>query len=78
MLYFAIPAILVFFVGMMISVWEGWDGLVATVWDLVKQPWSLYLRSVQNIIPYSSIAVMSYAPSVILMPKLRFYRSHVH
>jgi len=50
LLYFAIPAILVFFAGLVISARDGYDGLVAKMWELVRQPESLYLLSVQNIV----------------------------
>ncbi len=47
-LYFALPAVLVFSVGLVVSARDGWDGLVATIWNLVRQPRSLYMLSVQN------------------------------
>ncbi len=49
-LYFAIPAVLVYFVGLAVSARDGYDGLVAAIWNLVRQPRSLYLLSVQNIV----------------------------
>ena len=49
-LFFAIPAVLVFFAGLGFSARDGWDGVVVTIGDLVRQPGSLYLLSVQNTV----------------------------
>jgi protein-S-isoprenylcysteine O-methyltransferase Ste14 len=56
-LYFALPALLVFSAGLVVSAWDGWDGLVTTIWDLVKQPRSLYMLSVQNIVGLALIVI---------------------
>jgi len=48
-LYFAIPALLVFTAGLVVSGRDGYDGLVAKIWELVSQPENLYLLSVNNI-----------------------------
>jgi protein-S-isoprenylcysteine O-methyltransferase Ste14 len=49
-LFFAIPAVLVFFVGLVVSGRDGYDGLLSTIWDLVRQPERLSMLSVQNIV----------------------------
>ena len=49
-LYFALPALLVFTAGLVVSARDGYDGLVAKIWELVRQPENLYLLSVQNIV----------------------------
>jgi protein-S-isoprenylcysteine O-methyltransferase Ste14 len=49
-LYFAIPALLVFTAGLVVSARDGYDGLVAKIWELVGQPENLYLLTVQNIV----------------------------
>jgi len=49
-LYFAIPALLVFTAGLVVSARDGYDGLVAKIWELVRQPENLYLLSVPNIV----------------------------
>ncbi len=48
-LYFAIPALLVLSAGLVVSARDGYDGLAATVWDLVRQPRGVYLLSIQNV-----------------------------
>jgi len=50
MLYFALPAVLVFFAGLVVSARDGYDGLVATIWGLIRQPRNLNLLSVNNIV----------------------------
>jgi len=49
-LYFAIPALLVFTAGLVVSAWDGYDGLAGKIGELGRQPGSLYLLSVQNIL----------------------------
>ncbi len=49
-LYFALPALLVFTTGLVVSAKDGYNGLVAAIWDLVRQPENLYLLSVPNIV----------------------------
>jgi len=49
-LYFALPALLVFTAGLVVSARVGYDRLVAKIWELVRQPENLYLLSVQNIV----------------------------
>jgi protein-S-isoprenylcysteine O-methyltransferase Ste14 len=49
-LYFAIPALLVFTAGLVVSGRDGYNGLVGKIWELVRQPENLYLLSEQNIV----------------------------
>ena len=49
-LYFAIPALLVFTAGLVVSGRDGYDGLVGKIWELVRQPEKLQLLSVPNIV----------------------------
>ncbi len=49
-LYFAIPALLVFTAGLVVSALDGYGGLMRKIWEMGRQPGSLYLLSVQNII----------------------------
>ncbi len=50
MLYFAIPALLVFTAGLVVSAWEGYGGLMGKIRELVSQPENLNTLSVQNIL----------------------------
>ncbi len=50
LLYFAIPALLVFTAGLVVSGRDGYDGLVGKIWELVMQPENLYSLSIQNIV----------------------------
>ena len=75
MLYFALPAVLVFFTGLLVSARDGYDGLVATIWGLVRQPRNLYLLSVHNIV---GLALFVIGFTIILIAHFtlwRFYSS---
>ena len=48
LLYFAIPALSIFTWGLVVSVYNGWDSLLPTLWRLIKNPMSVYRLSVQN------------------------------
>ena len=50
MLYFALPAIVIFSFGLVVSARDGYDGLVETLWNLVWHPRNLYLLSMPNIV----------------------------
>ena len=50
MLYFAIPALLVFTAGLVVSSLDGYGGLMKKLWELVNQPENLYSLSAQNIL----------------------------
>ena len=56
-LFFALPALFVFVAGLVVSARDGYGGLVARVWELVRQPESLYLLSVQNIVGLALLVV---------------------
>ena len=47
-LYFAIPALLVFTAGLVVSALDGFDGLVVKAWELGRQPENLYTLSTLN------------------------------
>ena len=49
-LYFAIPALLVFTAGLIVSALDGFDGLVVKAWELGRQPENLYTLSTLNIL----------------------------
>jgi protein-S-isoprenylcysteine O-methyltransferase Ste14 len=64
LLYFALPAVLVFFAGMMTS-----------AWNLVRQPGSLYMLSVQNIVGLALLIVGLTIALVAQITLRRFYSS---
>jgi protein-S-isoprenylcysteine O-methyltransferase Ste14 len=47
---FALPAILVFSAGLLVSLWDGWEGLVETLEDLAKDRHSLSRLPIQTIV----------------------------
>ena len=49
-LYFALPAILVFSAGLVVSARDGSVDLWVDIWDLVRHPRSLFLFSILNIV----------------------------
>ena len=49
-LYFAIPALLVFTAGLVVSSLDGYGGLMKKLWELVNQPEKLYSLSAQSIL----------------------------
>ena len=72
---FAIPALLVLTAGLIVSAWDGYDGLTAAVWNLVGQPRSVYLLSVPNIVG-SALFVVGMTIAIIAAGTLgRFYSS---
>jgi protein-S-isoprenylcysteine O-methyltransferase Ste14 len=75
MLYFAIPALLVFTAGLAVSARDGYDGLTAALWNLVRQPRNVYLLSVPNIVGLA-LFVVGLTIAIIAVGTLgRFYSS---
>jgi protein-S-isoprenylcysteine O-methyltransferase Ste14 len=74
-LYFALPAVLVFFAGLVVSGRDGYDGLVTKIWELVRQPGSLYLLSVQNIVGLVLLIIGLTTALVAQITLRRFYSS---
>jgi protein-S-isoprenylcysteine O-methyltransferase Ste14 len=75
MLFFAIPALFVFCAGLVLSARDGYDGLVATIWGLIRQPENLYMLSVQNIIGLAIFVVGLTIAVVAVVTLRRFYSS---
>ncbi len=75
MFFFALPALLVFVAGLIVSARDGYNGLVVAIWDLVKQPQSLYLLSVQNIVGLAMFIVGLTVALVAVATLGRFYSS---
>ncbi len=65
---------MVFFAGLVVSARDGYDGLVATIWDLVRQPGSLYLLSVQNIVGLA-LFVIGLTIDLVAMGTLRRFHA---
>ena len=73
--FFAFPAIVVFVAGLVVSAWGGYDGLVETIWDLVRGSRSLEELSAPNIIGLL-LFVVGLAIAVVAVRTLgRFYAS---
>jgi protein-S-isoprenylcysteine O-methyltransferase Ste14 len=57
LLGFALPAILIFAAGMLVSALDGWEGLVVTIDGLTRQPQHLSTLSLQNIVGLALIVL---------------------
>jgi protein-S-isoprenylcysteine O-methyltransferase Ste14 len=73
-LFFAIPALFVFSAGLVISARDGYDGLVAKIWELVRQPGNLYLLSVQNIVGLA-LFIVGLTTALVAVVTLRWFYS---
>jgi protein-S-isoprenylcysteine O-methyltransferase Ste14 len=49
-LFFGIPALVVFFLGLLASARDGYDGVVGTLWDLITHPETRHRLSAWNIV----------------------------
>ncbi len=49
LLFFGIPALLVFTSGLILSARDGYDGLLTTIWDLIRHQDRLQQLSAQNV-----------------------------
>ena len=74
-LYFCTPAAFVLSAGLVVSARDGYDGLAATTWDLVRQPQDLSLLSVPNILGLAFFVVGLTTALVALATLRRFYSS---
>jgi len=74
LLYFAIPALFVFSAGLAVSVWDGFDGMVGTIWDLVRHPGNLYLLSILNIVGLA-LFVIGFTILLVAHLTLRLFHS---
>lgn len=70
LLYFALPAVIVFFAGLVVSAADGYDGLLSTIWVLVRQPENLFLLSIQNIVGLA-LAVIGFTIILVAVGTLR-------
>jgi protein-S-isoprenylcysteine O-methyltransferase Ste14 len=74
-LYFAIPALLVFTAGLVVSTLDGFDGLVFKAWKLGREPENLYTLSVINILGLALFVVGMTIAFVAVFTLRRFYYS---
>jgi protein-S-isoprenylcysteine O-methyltransferase Ste14 len=74
-LYFAIPGLLVFTAGLVVSAMDGFYESLIIVLELVKQPENLYLFSIQNILGLILFVVGLTTALVAQITLWRFYSS---
>ncbi len=74
-LLFGIPALTVFFLGLIVSGRDGYDGLVGAIWELVKDPQNLRLLSIWNIAGLTLLVVGLAIALVAVFTLRRFYLS---
>ncbi len=74
-LYFAIPALLVFTAGLVVSALDGYGGLMGKILELVSQPENLNTLSVQNILGLALFVVGLTTAIVAQITLKRFYSS---
>lgn len=73
LLYFALPAILIFFTGLIVSAEDGWVDLPITLWNLIRQPRSITLLSAQNIL---GIALFVGGFTILLIAQITIGRNY--
>ena len=73
MLFFAIPAVLVFPAELVVNARDRYDGFVSTIWDQARQPGNLYLLSVQNTV---GLALIFIGFTILLVAHLTLRRFH--
>ncbi len=74
-LFFGVPALTVFLLGLIFSGRDGYDGLVGTIWYLIMHPENLRLLSVWNIAGLSLCIVGLSIAIVAAWTLKRFYSS---
>ena len=74
-LLFGIPALTVFFLGLIVSGRDRYDGLVGAIWELVKNPQNLRLLSIWNIAGLTLFVVGLTIALVAVFTLRRFYLS---
>ncbi len=74
-LFFGIPAFTVFLLGLIVSARDGYDGLVGTIWELIKNPGHLRQLSMWNIAGLTLFVVGLMIALVAVFTLRRFYLS---
>ena len=75
MLFFALPAIVVLIIGLLVSARDGYDGMVETLWSLIWHPQNLHLLSVPNIVGLVMLVIGLTVALVAVGTLKRFYAS---
>ena len=74
-LFFGLPALLVFFFGLVVSARDGYDGLVGAIWDLARHPGNLRLLSIWKIVGLALFVVGLTVALIAVGTLRRFYLS---
>ncbi len=74
-LYFGLPALLVYIAGLVFSARDGYDGVVVAIGDLIRQPRTLHMLSIQNIVGLALIVIGFTILFVAAGTLRRFYAS---
>lgn len=74
-LFFAIPALLVFTAGLVVSALDGFDGFVVKAWELGQQPENLDTLSALNMLGLALFVVGMIIAFVAVFTLRRFYYS---
>ena len=72
LLYFAIPALLIFTAGLAVSVY-GWVGLLETIWNLIRQPRSIVMLSAPHLV---GIALFVIGFAILLTGHITLWRNY--
>jgi len=75
LLQFALPGIVVFSLGLIVSAGDGYDGLVETLWGLIWHPRNLQLLSMPNIVGLAMLVIGLTVAFVAVGTLRRFYAS---
>ena len=75
LLFFALPAFMVFFLGLVVSARDGYDGLVETLWNVLWHPQDVYLLSAANIVGLVLMVAGLTVALVAVFTLKRFYSS---
>jgi protein-S-isoprenylcysteine O-methyltransferase Ste14 len=75
LLFFAVPALIVFAAGLVVSGQDGYDGLVDTLWRVVRSPEQLSLLTWSNILSLGVFIVGLTIALVAVFTLKKFYAS---
>jgi protein-S-isoprenylcysteine O-methyltransferase Ste14 len=72
-LFFAIPGLIVFSIGLLFCVSDGLSGFWGTIWGLIKQPQNLFMFPVQSII---GMALIILGLIIMLVGQVTLWRNY--